>query len=564
MGKENGINKLSSTSPICKSRVTYLGSAVPRSSKDGLQGIQEPLKDLYPDETTTITPGIDSWLSVWSNGILMENIDESGHELKRFFPIESLHYCAAVKYVVFPTGKAVANDDNERSVKFLPLDSPFSKNSDAKHPPVFACILRRTSGIKVLECHAFLCKRAPSANSLVRSCFHAFADAMYAKQTDDRSQSLLSNEKSHSITDLNSVQKELDWRSCSTETLQNTSGSPSDNNDRNENSRSSSEIEEPRQLNNHLRCKVPLKHERKFENQNVPRSIRSNRANYLSSISRRQNIPHQFVVPMNLCPPYPLIPFPMLPDHDNGKYSIKKMKSKHIQNGRVHKNGQIHPYIGNGYPINLVPTLNHPSSYIRPSYSLKKSNKNSKPILYEIVDDHGYYSPEMPINLQHPNHVKQPQRSPVIVDPSVEDPGTMKKKNEKSKSKQTKKQEKESELPVKKKGHEKASSHSQRQQHRSRSNSLVALNSSGSDGEKYDKPDERVVNASVRRNGKNAERQVSEDFENMNLNEGNRRDGVANGKRSDGLSGPPASSGNGPVDKSTKKSSKPSSKPNHK
>ena len=38
--------------PICRCRVLYLGSAVPHVTKDGLQGIQEPLKELYPEDGT--------------------------------------------------------------------------------------------------------------------------------------------------------------------------------------------------------------------------------------------------------------------------------------------------------------------------------------------------------------------------------------------------------------------------------------------------------------------------------------------------------------------------------
>lgn len=90
------------TAPICRCRVIYLGSSVPRVTKDGLQGIQEPLRELYPDDDALASPGtsgIDSWLSVWSNGILLENVDGNGRNVKRFYPIESLHYCAAVRYV---------------------------------------------------------------------------------------------------------------------------------------------------------------------------------------------------------------------------------------------------------------------------------------------------------------------------------------------------------------------------------------------------------------------------------------------------------------------------------
>ena len=149
--------------PICRCRVLYLGSAVPHVTKDGLQGIQEPLKELYPEDGALGAKGIDSWLSVWSNGFLLENVDENRKKVTRFFPVESLHYCAAVRYVLVPGTNA------DMVQRFLPLDSPFARNPNMNHPPLFAAILRRTSGIKVLECHVFICKRETAANALVRS-----------------------------------------------------------------------------------------------------------------------------------------------------------------------------------------------------------------------------------------------------------------------------------------------------------------------------------------------------------------------------------------------------------
>ena len=167
------------STPICRCRVLYLGSAVPRQSKDGLQGIQEPLRSLYPSEGAVGAKGIDSWLSVWSNGILLENVDENRKQVTRFFPIESLHYCAAVRQVLIPE-----RGNSNPEPKFLPLDSPFARTPKAQHPPIFAAILRRTTGIKVLECHVFICKREAAANALVRCCFHAYADNSYAKQLE--------------------------------------------------------------------------------------------------------------------------------------------------------------------------------------------------------------------------------------------------------------------------------------------------------------------------------------------------------------------------------------------
>lgn len=167
------------STPICRCRVLYLGSAVPRQSKDGLQGIQEPLRSLYPSEGGIGAKGIDSWLSVWSNGILLENVDENRKQVTRFFPIDSLHYCAAVRQVLIPE-----RGNSNPEPKFLPLDSPFARAPKAQHPPIFAAILRRTTGIKVLECHVFICKREAAANALVRCCFHAYADNSYARQLE--------------------------------------------------------------------------------------------------------------------------------------------------------------------------------------------------------------------------------------------------------------------------------------------------------------------------------------------------------------------------------------------
>lgn len=92
------------STPICRCRVLYLGSAVPHVTKDGLQGIQEQLRELYPEQGASGAKGIDSWLSVWSNGLLLENVDENLKKVTRFFPIETLHYCAAVRYVAVVPG----------------------------------------------------------------------------------------------------------------------------------------------------------------------------------------------------------------------------------------------------------------------------------------------------------------------------------------------------------------------------------------------------------------------------------------------------------------------------
>uniref|UniRef100_A0A1I7XAN5 PID domain-containing protein n=1 Tax=Heterorhabditis bacteriophora TaxID=37862 RepID=A0A1I7XAN5_HETBA len=118
-------------------------------------------------------------LSIWSNGILLEYIEGDKKSETAFFPINTLHYCAAVRYVNV-SGYSIEGGGE----RFLPLDSPFANIPDSPHPPIFAAILRRTTGVKVLECHGFICTNNKAANALVRCCFHAYADSIYLKIDD--------------------------------------------------------------------------------------------------------------------------------------------------------------------------------------------------------------------------------------------------------------------------------------------------------------------------------------------------------------------------------------------
>jgi len=217
------------STPICRCRVLYLGSAVPHVTKDGLQGIQEPLRELYPEQGALGARGIDSWLSVWSNGLLLENVDENHKKVTRFFPIDTLHYCAAVRYVLVPE-KTSSGSSQPATPRFLPLDSPFARSPNPSHPPLFAAILRRTTGIKVLECHAFICKREMAANALVRCCFHAYADSSYARHIDGGSTSVYGtlrsqNAGSQPIFTTSSIEKVEGWRRMSPSGGPTTSGS---------------------------------------------------------------------------------------------------------------------------------------------------------------------------------------------------------------------------------------------------------------------------------------------------------------------------------------------------
>ena len=83
--------------------------------------------------------GIDTWLSVFSSGVSLNYVnDKTGNT---WFPISSLYVCAAVKCVI------EINPNGDKNPKFVALDSEEAKGS--RHPPMFACIMRRTKGVKV-------------------------------------------------------------------------------------------------------------------------------------------------------------------------------------------------------------------------------------------------------------------------------------------------------------------------------------------------------------------------------------------------------------------------------
>ena len=151
--------------PLAKTRVLYLGSAVPLETAVGLEAVQLPLRERYATEGSSSVEGIDTWLSIFSSGMIMQFVGDRNSVT--WWPISSLHVCAAVKCVVESGGAT-----GQCQSKFVALDSEFGKKST--HPPIFAAIMRRTKGRKVLECHAFICKSNEAAMALVQSCTHAY------------------------------------------------------------------------------------------------------------------------------------------------------------------------------------------------------------------------------------------------------------------------------------------------------------------------------------------------------------------------------------------------------
>lgn len=116
---------------------------------------------------------------MWSNGVLLEYIEGEKKTETVFFPIITLHYCAAVRYVNVEGFKVGGGGE-----QFMPLDSPFANIPNSPHPPIFAAIFRRTTGVKVLECHGFICTNVKAANALVRCMVHAYTETMHLRMDE--------------------------------------------------------------------------------------------------------------------------------------------------------------------------------------------------------------------------------------------------------------------------------------------------------------------------------------------------------------------------------------------
>lgn len=140
-------------------RVLYIGSAVPLETASGLEAIQQPLRERYPVDDESVLEGIDTQLTITNNELQLLYLNQSDTIIQ--FPISSLTLCAAVRCITTVNGAT-----GEKTPKFVSLNDPLAAESD--RPAIFTAITRRTQGLKVLECHGFLCRHPNDALALVK------------------------------------------------------------------------------------------------------------------------------------------------------------------------------------------------------------------------------------------------------------------------------------------------------------------------------------------------------------------------------------------------------------
>jgi len=152
--------------PMTCARVLYMGKAAPQASHDGLDSVQKPLAELYSkSEKASRVDDHDATLYVYSSGLLMRPVNPLDKDI--WLRIQDLESCASVKAYNDPTYYG--------RLMFVPTDSEAGRSTP--HPSVFAVVMKRTTGgIKISDCHAFICCTDKAGMTLVRACEQAFAD----------------------------------------------------------------------------------------------------------------------------------------------------------------------------------------------------------------------------------------------------------------------------------------------------------------------------------------------------------------------------------------------------
>lgn len=153
---------------LTKCHVLFLGNSAPEETRKGLKALQQPLMKCYPVDHPSEVHGIDSWLTVFTSGVLLQLVGRKGENAPViWFPIQNLHVAAAVKCINY-----VDAQGRRRKTEFIDINELAAQKSS--HPPLFSMIVRKTSGKKVLQCYSFLVKDEEPAVTLVDAARYAF------------------------------------------------------------------------------------------------------------------------------------------------------------------------------------------------------------------------------------------------------------------------------------------------------------------------------------------------------------------------------------------------------
>merc|ERR1719397_1253607 len=180
-----------------KHRIEYLG-AVPLGNKaTNLQALQMPLKELYFKNKALQSLGhsnLPGTLEISDTGMKIQYIRELHKGVQEIFnSFPTIAVWAAVKFVhksvILPSGERRQKfsflplisdpESTERTRAFYDLDyEELNLAMDSPHPPIFACVMRRSGSPKQLECHGFICSSAEDAIIIAANLYQSLLDTM--------------------------------------------------------------------------------------------------------------------------------------------------------------------------------------------------------------------------------------------------------------------------------------------------------------------------------------------------------------------------------------------------
>lgn len=156
---------------LVKCHVLFLGDSAPRDTNRGLAALQEPLMRCYPVNNPSHVEGIDSWLTMFTSGILLQYVgNKTSKPPPIWFPIQNLFVAAATKCINYID----ASTGQRKETEFVDINHPTAAKSS--HPPLFSIIIRKTSGERALRCYTFLVRDEAPAVAMVDSAKYAFTN----------------------------------------------------------------------------------------------------------------------------------------------------------------------------------------------------------------------------------------------------------------------------------------------------------------------------------------------------------------------------------------------------
>jgi hypothetical protein len=202
-----------------KHKVDYLGALPISNRSTNLSALQRPLKDLYfryKEQRNVGQSNLPGTMEINDTGLRVQYIREMHKGVQELFnPFATIAVWAAVKFVhkrdVVPMDGSVRHrfaflplisdpDSQDKHKLFHDLDfHEVELAADAPHPPIFACVMRRTGAPKQLECHGFVCASAEDAIIVAANLYQALLVTM--KKQKARKQQIMQKQQQQEYLD---------------------------------------------------------------------------------------------------------------------------------------------------------------------------------------------------------------------------------------------------------------------------------------------------------------------------------------------------------------------------